>query len=76
MEKAIKKLLEFWNSNSLMNKALLVLAMATVMIGGGIMGYYLVTKLLPIIVLIALFFGSCAVNYTHDQKKQRHGSTG
>lgn len=71
MEKAIKKLLEFWNSNSLMNKALLVLAMATVMIGGGFIGYYLVTKILPIIVLIALFFGSCAVNYAHDQKKQQ-----
>ncbi|MSS08857.1 hypothetical protein FYJ38_09375 [Clostridium sp. WB02_MRS01] len=71
MEKAIKKLLEFWNGNSLMDKVLIVLAMATVMIGGGIMGYYLVTKILPIIVLITLFVGCCAIDYAHGQKNQQ-----
>ncbi|WP_313181654.1 hypothetical protein [Lacrimispora sp.] len=71
MEKAIKKLLEFWNSNSLMDKVLIVLAMATVMVGGGIMGYYLVIKILPIIVLITLFVGWCAIDYAHGQKNQQ-----
>jgi len=71
MEKAIKKLSEFWNNNALMDKVLIVLAIASVMLGGGIITYFFATKLLPIIVLITPFVGWCAINYAHGQKEQQ-----